>query len=185
MIEINGAAQRTFSFPAPRPLAYQYYSDFQRIVPFLPHISLLDQYALHQFRLRYQATELGGYRVNIVADVQTTLDPNCHTLSVTALADKPRVADTVSLTSVTTQGYYTSYSLFTDHDDETEVDYCLQLQATFPTLFGLQLMPGSLLNYLAASITRSRIQEILDAFIGQSIAAFPRWRAQQEKDFGL
>jgi hypothetical protein len=185
MIEINGSAQRTFSFPAPRPLAYEYYSDFHRIVPFLPHISLIDQYAPHQFRLRYQATELGIYRVNIVADVQTVLDSTGHALSVTALAGQQPIADRASLTGATTQGYYTSHSLFTDRDGATVVDYRLQLRATFPTPNGLQLVPGSLLNQLAAGITRSRIQEILDAFIAQSIAAFPRWRAQQENGFGL
>jgi hypothetical protein len=180
MIEIRGSAQRTFHFPAARPLAYDFYSDFNRIVPFLPHINLIDSYGPRSHRLRYHATELGAYRVYIYADVQTTLDPDYQALVVTPLAEIKRVKDEVGFTSVTTQGFYTSQSIFSDNATGTEIEYSLQLRAHIPTPIGLRLMPGGLMNHIANSITNGRIREIIDAFIERSIAAYPRWLAQKK-----
>jgi hypothetical protein len=185
MIEIRGSAQRIFHFPAARPLAYEFYSDFNRIVPFLPHISLINSYGPHNHRLRYHATELGAYRVYIYADVQTTLDPDCQALVVTPLEEIERVKDEAGFTSVTTQGFYTSQSIFSDNATGTDVDYSLQLRAHIPTPFGLRLVPGGIMTHIANSITDGRIQEIIDAFIKRSIAAYPRWLAQKEKTGGI
>jgi hypothetical protein len=185
MIEIRGSAQRVFHFPAARPLAYEFYSDFNRIVPFLPHISLIDSYGSHSHRLRYHATELGAYRVYIYADVHTMLDPDHQSLVVIPRENGQPVKDEAGFTSVTTQGFYTSQSIFSDNETGTEIEYSLQLRAQFPAPIGLRLMPGGLMNHIANSITNGRIQEIIDAFIKHSIAAYPSWLAQKERDRGI
>ena len=38
MIQVTGSRHRTFTFPAELPLAFTYYSDLGRILPYLPHL---------------------------------------------------------------------------------------------------------------------------------------------------
>ena len=74
MIEVEGSSRRSFVFPATLPTAYSYYADVGRLLSYLPHVCLVHAYGPDRFRLRYNATELGVYRICIYADVQTTLE---------------------------------------------------------------------------------------------------------------
>jgi hypothetical protein len=74
MIKVYGSARRTFNFPADLPTAYAYCSDVERILTYLPHIFLVQAYAVDQFRMLYSTLELGVYHIRIFCDLRTTLD---------------------------------------------------------------------------------------------------------------
>jgi hypothetical protein len=176
MIKIAGSARRTFIFPADLPTAFAYYSDVDRVLTYLPHISLVRAYAYDKFRILYSTIELGMYHVRIFCDLRTTLNGDKQqALRITPLDNVPPVKPEASLNSITAPGHYSSASVFYAAGDKTRIDYSMTLQAKLPTPLGLRLMPGTVLDSVAGSITESRIHEIASGFIERSIDAFPYW----------
>ena len=49
----------------------------------------------------------------------------------------------------------------------------VELQADLPTPSGLRFVPGRVLDKIANNITNGRVDEIINGFIAQSIAALP------------
>jgi hypothetical protein len=117
---------------------------------------------------------LGLYRIRIFADVQTLLE-NGRVLHVRPLDRQPPVHPEAGAQSATTQGYFTSQSIFHDAGSQTRIEYKLQLRADLPTPLGLRIMPGLVVGGIARSITNMRIREIVEGFIDRSIDAFPHW----------
>ena len=179
MINVVGSASRSFVFPADLPMVYAFYGDVGRLLNYLPHISLVRAYEPDRFRLLYSTTELGTYQIRIFADVQTTLDKG-WVIRVHPLDGMPPVKAETGVNSSTAQGYFTSRSAFKEVGDHTRVEYSLQLRAQLPTPLGLRLMPGMVVDRIAASITHMRIREIVDGFIKRSVDAFPYWLAEME-----
>jgi hypothetical protein len=181
MIEIQATAYRTFVFPASLALAQQFYSDFRRIALFLPHISLVRSYDSRRFRLLYSTTESGVYKVRLFVDVETELDDKHHVLHIRSAEKTEPVGTRVGLRSLTAQGRYTSQSIFHPEDDQTRIDYHVQLAAELPRPVSLALMPDSVLNHIVDSIARRRIKEIVDGFITQSTTGYPNWLASSQE----
>ncbi len=181
MIEIDGSAHRSFIFPAELPLAYTYYSDLSRILTYLPHISLLREYAYDRFRVLYSTIELGTYRIRIYCDLQAVLDgDHKRKLVIGPLTGVTPVRAEAGLTSSTTQGYFAMESTFHDEGRQTRIEYNLHLQARLPTPLGLRFWPGAVVHSIAESIMYMRIREIAEGFIERSIDAFPHWLAEIE-----
>lgn len=174
MIQVSGSARRAFEFPGELPLAYAYYADVGRLLSYLPHICLVRAYAPDRFRLLYNSTELGLYQIRVFADVQTTLEEG-WVVRVRPLEGIPPVKARASIHSATTQGYFSSQSVFHDEGDQTRIEYSLQLQGQLPTPQGLRFMPGVVVGRIAKSITQMRIHEIADGFVERSCDAFPHW----------
>jgi hypothetical protein len=182
MIEVVGSHHRTFAFPAELPIAFAYYSDLGRVLPYLPHIFLVQAYRYDQFRMLYSTLELGIYRIRIFCDLQAQLDERKPALYIKPLEGASSLRPTVGARSATAQGYFTSKSMFHSADKETLIKYSLELQADLPTPLGLRLMPGSVVNRIAHNITRWRMREIADGFIERSIDAFPYWLKEMKQD---
>ena len=70
MLKIAGSNTRTFTFPADVPTAIEYYSNLTRLIAFLPHIELDEDYGDNKIRMIYSATEMGAYTISIYCDVQ-------------------------------------------------------------------------------------------------------------------
>jgi hypothetical protein len=179
MIKIAGSSSRSFVFPAELPLAYAYYADVGRLLTYLPHISLVRAYASDRFRLLYTSTELGAYHIRIFADVQTTMEAG-WVVRVHPLPGLAPVDSQAGVNSSTTQGFFTSHSVFKDEGAQTRIEYTLRLQAQLPAPVGLRLMPGSMVNRIARGITKARIREIVEGFIERSASAFPHWLEEME-----
>jgi hypothetical protein len=174
VITLTGSVHRSFTFPANVPTTCAYYGDYQRLFRYLPHIHLVKVYAPNQFRLLYDTTELGMYRVQICCDLHAAFDQKTHALSLTPLTGVAPVRSSVTVTSLTAQGQYASVSTFRAAGDHTICDYRLELKATLPRPFGLSLMPNSMVNQIASNVTQWRIREIADGFIERSIEEFRR-----------
>ncbi len=177
MIKIADSVRRSFLFPADLPMAYAYYGDVGRLLSYLPHICLVRVYGPARFRLLYNTTELGTYHVRIFADVEASLDEE-WLLRVRPLDGVTPVGNKAGFHSSTTQGYFSSQSVFYNKGHQTRIEYNLQLRAALPTPLGLRLMPSAMVSRVAGSITRMRIREIAEGFIERSVAAFPHWLAE-------
>jgi hypothetical protein len=182
MIKVYGSARRTFNFPADLPTAYAYCSDVERILTYLPHIFLVQAYAVDQFRMLYSTLELGVYRIRIFCDLRTTLDVSRdrRAIHISPLTDVTPVVPKASLSASVAQGYYASSSVFHDEGKKTRIDFSMTLQAKLPTPLGLRLMPASIVNGIAGNITNARIHEITNGFIQRSIDAFPYWLEEMQ-----
>lgn len=180
MIEISGTIARDFLFPADVVTALAYYGELGRILPLLPHVSVLHTYAGHQFRVRYQTVELGAYTINIISDLQSEVDRQARVIAVRPGAFDVPVAAKAQLTSSTAYGLFSMMARFYELGEaETKIEYKLALQAQMPRPRGLRLMPKRALSRIGQGITNGRLREMADGFISQSLAAFPDWRVGQ------
>jgi hypothetical protein len=181
MITVAGSIHRSFTFPAELPIAYCYFSDLGRVLSYLPHILLVREYGYDQFRMLYSTTELGVYHIRIFCDLTARLDEKERALYVDPMNSARPVKARAGVKSATAQGYYSSTSLFREAGAETLIEYDLQLWSELPTPMGLRLMPATVVNRVAQSITKWRIREIAEGFIERSIDAFPHWLAEMEQ----
>ena len=182
MIQVAGATERDYLFPAEPAAALAFYNDLGRITDCLPHITLKKKYAPDHGRVMYKTRELGAYAIRIFCDLQTIADWDNLVLTVRPTTTAVPVSAAGGFYSAQAHGVFASQSRFYPdgrHGQHTRIVYKLQLQAELPPPFGLRLIPGAVLNRIAASITNGRIHEIVNGFIKQSIAAFPQWRRQQ------
>jgi len=172
VIKIAGTTHQTFSFPADIATVSNFYRDFSRILPYLPHIQLVRAYGPDQFRVMYHTLELGVYRVRIYCDLQVRYDAATQTLHVAPLLNKPPVRSEATVQSLTAQGYFTSRSVFRPHREHSLVGYQLGLEARLPKPLGLTLMPDRVIEQIASNITEWRIHEIAGGFITRSVQAY-------------
>ena len=173
MINIVGSTSFSFDFPAELIQAFEYYADFSRVFPYLPHISIVKKHTDDHFRMLYKTTELGIYKVKIFCDLQVTSNLDTHTLLIQPLNSSVKpIKPRAGLYSITGQGYYSSQTKFYADGKQTKIDYSLKLNSDLPVPIGLRLMPESLINNIAGSITNWRIQEIAKGFIEKSITSY-------------
>jgi hypothetical protein len=181
MIKVVGSARRSFVFPGELPLTYAYYADVGRLLSYLPHICLVRAYGPDRFRLLYSSTELGLYHVRIFADVQAVLEEG-WVIRVRPLVGIPPIEAQAGIHATTTQGHFSSQSVFHDEGDRTRIEYNLQLHGNLPMPPGLRLMPRMVVGRIAKRITKMRIREIADGFVERSSDAFPHWLAEMHND---
>jgi hypothetical protein len=172
VINIAGTTRQTFSFPADVTAVSNFYRDFSCILPYLPHIQLVKAYGPDQFRVMYHTLELSMYRVRIYCDLQVRYDEAAQTLHVAPLPDKPPVRSEATVHSLTTQGYFTSRSVFRPRSGHSLVDYQLSLEARLPKPLGLMLMPDRVVEQIARNITEWRVHEIAGGFITRSVQVY-------------
>ena len=171
-IEIDGEVRRSFSFPANLHAAMDFYRDLNRVVAWLPHISLVEQYNERQFRMQFHSTELGVYQVKIYCDLETTCDTAAKVLRVYPFSGNLAIKSTAGLYGLSAQGFYASESIFSENKNHTQIDYHLQLKARLPVPVAARFMPSSMLDLIARNIMHRRITEIVEGFIERSIAAY-------------
>jgi hypothetical protein len=107
-----------------------------------------------------------------MCDIQVSLDRKACILRISPLENILPITLEAGIYSLTGYGYFNSESIFTDLGNQTEIDYHLSLRARLPIPFGIRLMPTSLLNSIAHSITQWRIDEIAEGFIKRSLQAY-------------
>ncbi len=178
MLKLRGFTHQVFTFPADLPTTRTFYTDFNRILPYLPHIKLVKAYGNNRFRVLYNTIELSLYHVRIFADLQVAYDEATHTLYVSPLSGYPPMRAMATVHSLTAQGCFSSRSIFHPHsDNHTSVDYELRLDAQLPKPFGLSLIPDRVIEQIATNIAEWRIDEIASGFIQRSIHEY-RQQAQ-------
>jgi hypothetical protein len=180
MIEIKATTRRVFLFPAPVPLALEFFSSFRRITQFLPHISLVKEFENGRYRLLYSTVEMAAYEVHIFADVETEVDEPARTIVVGPADDIIPVKSKATLRSLTAPGSYSSRSDFRKAGEfQSEIEYVMELGAILPRPRGLKFIPDNVLNSIADNITHRRMEEIINGFITQSRIAFSHWQEKQ------
>jgi len=177
VIDIAGATQRSFIFPADLPTARAYFGDFKRILQYLPHISLVKAYAPDRFRVLYNTTEMGLYRVRLYCDLGAGFDERDLVLHMAPLTGISPVKPKATLNSFTAQGYYASRSIFHAEGEHTRIEYRLALKAKLAKPLGLNFVPDAILERVAFNITQRRIHEIAEGFIDRAIGEFHREHA--------
>jgi len=173
-LRVAGSAQRSFTFPADLPTTRAYFSQFNHILHFLPHIALVKAYSATQFRLVYQTVELGVYQVKIYCDLEGSFDEARQALHFRSTHYQPPIKPDVTINSLSAQGTFTSQSDFHASHDQTRIDYAIQLQANLPKPIGLSLIPDRVVEQIARNITVWRIREIADGFIERSIKEYKK-----------
>ena len=173
MLNIAGTIALSFDFPANLPTSMRFFDGLERLAQYLPHIDFIKQLDDQTFRLMYNATELSAYHIRIFTDVRTELSvPKRKLLILPAEGFKP-VPKRAAFNSSTGQGYYASRSTFTSvDDDQTKIDFQLELKAQLPRPKGLRFMPATVVNGIAQNITEKRMQEIADGFVVNAKAEF-------------
>jgi carbon monoxide dehydrogenase subunit G len=171
MIRLSGSTQRSFVLPVEPRRAFAFYRNFERIVQFLPHIHLTQAHNDGLYQVCYDTLELGVYRVKIYCEVQTHYDESAQLIKVSPANGSKLIKGSAGLTSLVCSGSYTSQSRFYQDADGTRIEYDLVLRADAPKPLGLRLVPDPVLDRLANSVARHRMDEIIDTFIQRSLAS--------------
>ncbi len=179
MIKVSGRTRRDFIFPTDVKNALAFYSDLNRVVSCLSHISMVERFADNEVRVLYNTRELGTYEIYIYSDLQTAVDTKENILYVNDAHTHPPVTPSKSLNSCSNHGLFRSTSRFMPFGGHTRVLYEVELQADLPTPSGLRFVPNRILDKIAGNIVNGRIDEIISGFITQSIATLPIFLAEQ------
>ncbi|MCB0035358.1 MAG: hypothetical protein KDE51_15105 [Anaerolineales bacterium] len=174
-IEVFGSAERSFLFPAPRPVAYEFYSSLPRIIPFLPRIVLVQEGDDEIYRVAYRSRELSVYDVDIPCDLRlsTAEGPELLRIQHTDIHRFPEVAPYATMRSCRAMGRFQIESRFQEAAaSQTMINYRLMLSSTLPKPLGLLLVPNSVMSGVVERIVQIRINEIVDHFVADSVAAF-------------
>jgi hypothetical protein len=172
MIKIVGSANRSFIFPAGLQTAFEFYTDMERTLTLIPHVTLMEKYQPNKYRMLYSTKELGNYRVRIFCNLETHPDHNGKSLRVMPLEGAPIVKNKIGMYSLTAQGLYSSVSKFKSRGLQTEIEYSLKLTAELPIPLRIRFMPIKLLNDIAHSITQWRMDEIVEGFVKRSLKMY-------------
>jgi hypothetical protein len=172
MIPLAGSTHQTFTFPAGIQEAFAYYSCIERTLGFLTYVQLDQQHDADRFRMLYQATEVGLYRVRLYAEVLAEVDPHTWVITLRPVATYPTRPPRAALYGITAWGEFTSRSEFHPHPDGSLVDYFMSLKASLPVPLALRLLPKRALAAAAHQIVQRRIQEIVHGFIKRSVAGY-------------
>lgn len=182
MITLNGTVQRQFYFPADPLTTMVYFSDLGRVAFHLPHITVIENYTDNRVRIRYQTVEIGAYTINIICDLELTVDVAGYVIRVDPLAGCAPVEGDATLNATTGYGYYTSTAqLMPAEDDGTTIDYRFQFQSKLERPRGLRMMPRRIVDRIAQSISMGRVEEIAEGFMESATEAFPDWLAKQKR----
>ena len=179
MIKVGGSTRRDFIFPTKVEHALAFYNDLDRIVSCLSHITMVEKFAPNEVRVMYNTKELGTYQIYIYSDLQTAVDYEENILYVSAASNQEPVVKTSSFNSCGSHGVFRSTSRFMPFGGHTRVIYEVELQADLPTPSGLRFVPNRILDKIANGITDGRVDEIINGFIAQSIAALPAFLAER------
>lgn len=169
MIHVSGSVSRSFIFPAQREVASAYYRDFNQVVKHLSLISMNKVLGADRFRVMYNSTELGVYKIKIYCDVQTLFDPVENVLVVQTFDDHPKIPAKSGWNSSEAHGAFASQSVFYEEGEQTRIEYRLHLRAAVPPPLGLRLVPEGVLNQIADNITAWRMDAIIDRFVEDTI----------------
>lgn len=175
MIKISGQTTRSYIFPAPLDIAFDYYRDIRRLIAYLPHIEMIDfDPATQNFRAKYSTKEIGTYSINILCDLEFEVDDSNYAFHVRAVDRLPAIKPQTTINSTLARGYFTCDSYFSPGKSpgETSVEYHLAIDSKLPSPKGLRFMPGRVVSGIASGITNGRMKEIADGFINNSISAF-------------
>lgn len=178
MITISGRAQMMFTLPTAVTTAFHFYQDVHRILPYLPRIQLVQAHGAQHVRVCYVSRELNAYDVAIYCDVQAEADPASYTIRLTPREAGTPVKAKSSFNRTEAYGRYTSTSIFYPDGERTRLEYSLELSAELPKPWATKLVPDSIMDAIANSITNHRIHEIASGFIMKSALDIPAWAAQ-------
>jgi hypothetical protein len=180
MIKVTGSITRAFIFPASTKDTLIYYSDLPRIIQYMPHINLVEDYGNNEVRVLYKTVELGAYTIRIYCDMRGQVDETNKQLIISPLQSALPVEANATASISTAQGVFGLQANLFDLDDHTRAEYHIQLQAVMPRPLGMRLMPKRVVNRIAQNVASSRIREIADGFIKASIDAYPDWAAANQ-----
>lgn len=174
MLTIAGAARRSYLFPAGLAKTFAYHRDVDRLIGFLPHITVIRKEGGGRFRLLYSAEEARIYRVRIFCDVVVAADPDRPSVRIAAARPAQPAAFGAGFNSMTGSGEFTERIVFKDAGEQTRIECSIGIRAVLPVALSLRLVPRAPLQAAADRIFRKRLDEILACFVDRSIRDYSR-----------
>jgi carbon monoxide dehydrogenase subunit G len=175
MLQISVSSHRNFEIDCDLARVEQHLRDFGRVLEDLPALKVINVWGPHQYRIAYSAVIAGVYQVDLLSDVQVSLDTENHVLAVSPLQGQPAVAAHVTLRSLTGQGQYTSTVALQDNKDgRTAVTYDVCITATIPKPVRLSLVPDQIARSVVQAVVRHRLDEITNLFIVRTVQRLER-----------
>lgn len=175
MITLDGIIQRKFFFPSDTQTTLEYFSDLERVIYFLPHISIVDAIDDTGIRIRFQTVELGAYTINVFCDLAIDSDAETRVIRVFPVEGVEPVEAEATLNSTCGYGFFTSEALLVDQEDGTGIDFRFRFQARLPRPRGLRMMPKRVVDRIAVGISQGRMDEMIEGFMACALECFPEW----------
>lgn len=174
MITLDGTIRRNFFFPSDSQTTLRYFSDLERVVFFLPHISITETFS-DGLRIRFQTVELGAYTINVFCDLAIEVASDVLSIRVFPLSGMEPVATESTLNSTLGYGYFNSKALLVDDGEGTAIDFHFRFEAKLPRPRGLRMMPKRVVDRIAVGISQGRMEEMIEGFMASALESFPEW----------
>jgi hypothetical protein len=184
-IQIDGQARRGFIIPARRDAAFTYCCDFEKIFGLVPHLTIVRAYNDRCFRVRYQSTELGVYRIRIYADLQIILDEINWVLRLEPASGIDPVHPQAGWAAAEGHGWFTGQTRFYENEGDTKVVYNFRIQAQVPTPFSACILPPSMCRKIANSIASRRVKDITQSIVNNTLEDWIGSGSTQQIHIGL
>lgn len=180
MIKLNGTVQQAFAFPADPHTTFSFFRDLNRVVHFLPHIELVEEYGPNELRVLYSSVELGTYTISAISDLVCMPDQDNMAIFIQPLKGKEPVEGEASLSATLGYGYFASAAYMEPDGDNTHIEFSLKIVANLPRPRGMRMMPGRVVNRIASTMSDARVREIAQGFMARAIEEYPAWLHAQK-----
>lgn len=184
MLKFSGSSDRTFSFPAPRPQAFEFFAKIERIVSLIADIEITAVSSSDPgvVRLSYTSNEMGVYEVRTICDVLTQIDPKTFEIRLipASAADFPPVnGEMTPRRSVSTGEINATLTCMDDNGETTMIRYQFAMISKVPVVGMMRFVPLRPIEEMVQNLINSRLKEQVDQFINNAIKVYSTQQEEQ------
>ena len=179
-MNLNGAAQRQFLFPADIATTYDYYADLENVVRYLRYVEIdqQDRNDERLYRLAYRTREMGAYDVCVYCDVMYAGNAEQTELRMTPLTPKqspfPRYKPQLDSQKTVAGGDFSLVSALKSRPDgQTQIRMDLSLTSKIEVPAMMRLIMTPIMGMVEPMIS-GRMDEVVDTFVRESVANYQR-----------
>jgi len=177
-MNLNGAAQRQFLFPADLATTYEYYADLENVVRFLRYVEIdrQDQHDGRLYRLAYRTQEMGTYEVCVYCDVMYAGNEEQTELRMTPLVPKqspfPGYKPLLTAEKTVAGGDFALTSRLRPRPDgQTDIRMDLSLASKIDVPMMMRVVMTPLMGWIEQMVA-GRLDEVVDVFVRESVASY-------------
>jgi hypothetical protein len=173
VIDLGGQAGHVFQFDAPLKLVYDYFSDIQPILQFIPDVSEVSSYAKNHYRMIIGATDILGFAMAGVFDFRVEFEKDQCIRGYPATN-----GPAIRLKGFSFPGDLWIETLFSTEGNVTCVEYTIELAMTIPLPGPLRKMPRPLVREIGERALEFKISNIITGFsrhVEVDFARFAHW----------
>lgn len=173
VVDLGGQAIHTFSFNAPLPLVFDYFTDIPSIFTFLPDVIDVHPYSPNTCRVIVGSSDIFGFNMAGIFDLEIVLDQD-RSIHLIPANDGPAVR----MKGFTFPGDLWIETTFEPYEEGTVVEFSLEVSLTIPLPGPLRKMPRPFVQQLGERAMEFKMSHMITGFVRHveiDFERFARW----------